>query len=263
MSPPLERITSAANPRYRLWKRYVAHPEAPDCPWIAVEGWKQIGELAAGRRVRLLLAEIETDRKRLRAAIRFSEEIVLLSRRLLEAMSRVRAPQGAVAFFDKPCWSWADQRDCVLYLDGIQDPGNLGSMLRSAAAFDFGLVTAAGTVSCLNEKVVRASAGYLFQTPWIEGVGVEELRSRGYQIWVADTRAGLQVDQAPLKPPVAVVVGPEGGAARVAEGGGRRVRIPMNPGVDSLNAAVAAALLMFEVFRRRDPPQIHRLHRMM
>ncbi len=253
MPPPLDRITSAANPRYRLWKRYVTHPEAPDCPWIAVEGWKQIVELSARRPIRLLLAAAETDRTRLRWALRNSQEVVLVSRRLLEGLSRVRAPQGELAFFDKPAWSWSDQPDCVLYLDGIQDPGNLGTILRSAAAFNFGLVTAPGTVSCLNEKVVRASAGYLFEAPWIEGVPLHELPARGYQVWVADTRAKLELDKAPLQPPLAVVVGREGGAVGTAETPGRRVRIPMHPGVDSLNAAVAASLLMFQVFRSRPP----------
>lgn len=167
----------------------------------------------------------------------------------MESLSAVRASQGVVACFDPPAWQWSDISPYVVLLDGIQDPGNLGTVLRSAAAFGFSLVTSPGTVSCRNDKVIRASAGYLFRVPFLEGVEPAKLKSRGYRLCWADAHGSTEAARLEAVAPLALVIGREGGA--VPPPGEQTIRIPMSQGVDSLNAGVAASLLMYEVFRRR------------
>jgi TrmH family RNA methyltransferase len=245
--PAQDLITSASNPRFRQWKEHVRHPE--EAPWLPIEGVRQVLEISATRRIRLLLLDEEAERGPATAAIARSDEVVRLPRRLMESLSTVRASQGVVACFDPPAWKWSDASPFVVVLDGIQDPGNLGTVLRSAAAFGFSLVTSPGTVSCRNGKVVRASAGYLFRVPFLEGVDLAELKSRGYRLCWADAHGSTEAANLEAVPPLALVIGREGGAAPPP--GALTVRIPMSTGVDSLNAGVAASLLMYEVFRRR------------
>jgi RNA methyltransferase, TrmH family len=253
VSLPADRITSSSNPRYRQWKRDVEHPEA--APWLPVEGLKQIRELADRRIVRLLLVEEAADLSSLALDCGEIERVVRLPRRLLDGLSGVRTGQGWLAFLDRPGWNWEQLKPCIVYLDGIQDPGNLGTILRSAAAFDFSLVTGPGSVACFNRKVIRGSAGYLFQVPFLEGVSAAELSSRGYRLWLADAGGNHEVGRLPGRPPLAFVVGREGGGASRVPPGTGKVRIPMVPGVDSLNAGVAASLLMYEAHRRWGAPE--------
>lgn len=247
----IEHIRSRENPQYKLWRRFLLRPDDPDCPWIPVEGRRQALELSRGRPPALLLLSRE-DLPGVAELTGRALRVVVLGERLLEQASRVRSPQGIIAFFEKPVWTRADLTPFVLFLDRLQDPGNLGAILRTAAATGrFSLVAAPGTVSRFNDKVVRASAGYLFRVPYLEGVPLEELARREYRILVADPGAEADHFGEAFEPPLALAVGAEGAGFDIPPSlPHRRVRIPMDAGVDSLNAAVAASLLMYEVVRR-------------
>ncbi len=231
-------------------------PADPDCPFVPVEGEKQIRELLAARTANLLILS-ESRRRDWPSQAPNVREMIVLPDRLVDQLSPLRTSQGIVGFFDKPDWGFQDLTRHLVFADGLQDPGNLGTILRTAAASGlFSLVTAPGTVSCFNAKVVRASAGYLFSVPFVEGRKVDELRRRGYTIFVADAAGGSELFSAPLDPPLAVVIGREGGGPSSASKGAMRLRIPMAAGVESLNAAVASAVIMYEVVRRRGELEI-------
>lgn len=247
-------IQSRHNPRYKRWLDYVDHPEGDGCDWIAVEGWKQVQDLASRRAIEVLLYTEEPDTRKLEALLSRSRETFRLSPALLERLSSVRTPQGVVAFFEKPRWGWNDLTRCILYLHRLQDPGNLGTLLRAAWATGiFSLVTSPQTVSCFNPKVVRASATALFSVPFLQGVSLEEVEGRGYRLWAASPRGEASLFEARFSEPLAIILGSEGLGLNGLElpGSCRRLRVPMRPETESLNAAVAGSIILYEVFRQR------------
>ncbi len=245
------QISSRDNPRFKQWKRLLRQPERPDVAWLAVEGIKAAGQLAETRPVRLLL--VEEGRRPLPKRLR-CDDTFELSKALFRVLSQVESSQGLIAFFDKPRFSWSDMPPWLLLLDRLQDPGNLGTLLRTAAATGcFGLVASPGSVSFFNPKLIRASAGLLFSTPFLEGVDAIELKQHGYRLYGAASGGASSLFDLPLEPPCGFAVGNEGAglAAGILDLADSSFAIPMAPGVDSLNAAVAGSLIMYEVVRRR------------
>ncbi len=163
-------------------------------------------------------------------------------------------PQGILALAAVPSWNIAslDATDPwrLLVLDGVQDPGNVGTLIRTAAALG-ALATLAlpGTVDLWNAKVVRSAVGAHFRHPafsctW-DALG-EFLQRREAVLWAADGM-GTPVDARRAPRRLALAVGNEGAgtSARVASLAARRVAVPMAPGVESLNVAVAAGILLY------------------
>jgi TrmH family RNA methyltransferase len=192
-------------------------------------------------------------RNQTRALLPLARQSIRLTGSLLKELSSVQAHQGVLAFFSKPDWSWTQLTDCVLYLDRLQDPGNLGTLLRSAWATGlFSVITGPGSVSMFNPKVVRASATAIFSVPCLQGVELVQLHDAGYRILAAVAGGGRSIFRADLAPPLALVIGNEG--AGVSEETARlvseQVHIPMQTPTESLNAAVAGSLLMYEAFRQ-------------
>ncbi|MBI4446608.1 MAG: RNA methyltransferase [Acidobacteria bacterium] len=246
------RIESRQNTRFKQWLRFALHPEEADCPWVPIEGWKNVEELSRKLPIELLLiSEIAQDLAS--PLLARAQEVCLLPNRLLGLLSGVAAPQGIIAFFEKPSWAWRQVSDHVLYLFELQDPGNLGTLIRTAHATGFfTLITSPATVSCFNAKVIRASATALYGVPFLEGVALEELRQRRYKIWAAGPREGISLFDVVFSPPLAVVVGNEGrgwdGSAALM---GKQLTIPTAPQAESLNASVAGSIILYEIFRQR------------
>ena len=182
----------------------------------------------------------------------------------LESLADTEHPQGVVAVIEPRQWTLADIRlhpgTTALALDGVQDPGNVGTMLRTALGLGAaGLVALKGTADLANPKVIRGGMGASFRLPAVPA-SPEELvawaRLQRAQIWVADA-AGEPADRLPVRtaqrPPIVLVVGNEGaGVGPVLDAAAdRRVSIRQAPGVESLNVAVAAGILLHEVTRER------------
>jgi len=172
----------------------------------------------------------------------------------LEALSDTEHPQGVLLVVREPHDPlgvlMAHAVPKVLILDGVQDPGNTGTLIRAARAFGLsGVFTLEGTVDPFNCKVVRASAGALahipvLRLPWADVS--QWLEEKRVPLLVADAR-GEDVRAVDLQPPWALVVGNEGAGPRIElmERAARVLAIPMDPGVDSLNAGLAGAILLF------------------
>jgi TrmH family RNA methyltransferase len=180
----------------------------------------------------------------------------------LEALADTEHPQGIVAVIEPRRWTLSDIQmtpgTVALVLDGVQDPGNVGTMLRTALGLGAaGLIALKGTADLLNSKVIRASMGATFRLPAVPATQDELVAWAPLQrmeFWLADA-AGESPDRLPRsnagRSPVALVVGNEGAGVSPAleAAANRRVAIPLCPGVESLNVAVAAGILLYEITR--------------
>jgi TrmH family RNA methyltransferase len=204
--------------------------------------------------------------ERLLPQIGIHVDTLLLPDKLFNASVPSEAPQGVAALVKVKQFSLEDVLEClqvgpILVVVGLQDPGNLGTMLRSAEAFgSAGVVLGEGTVSPFNSKVIRASAGSIFRLPVVvakSAGGMEKIcatmRSAEVRLIATSSHKGTALDQAKLTGPVAIFVGSEGSGlsrellAQVDE----LVTIPHATQVESLNAGVAGSLVLYEALRQR------------
>lgn len=200
-------------------------------------------------RARSILAQAELQGARIKA----------VSESVMAAMADTVTPSGVLAVFPMFSPSVPSPLTWALVLDGLRDPGNLGTILRSALAARIQLViTTAGTVDVYSPKVVRAAMGAHFRLsllvdpPWVEVQGM----LRGLCVVVAVPREGTPYWQVDWRQPTALLIGSEAegiGVEGVKLATGRAM-IPMAEEVESLNAAIAASVLLFEGARQRFYP---------
>lgn len=187
---------------------------------------------------------------------RAAERVAYVADAVFAALSSTEAPQGVIALVKPPAWKFGDvQRGTALVavLDGIQDPGNAGAILRAAEAFGAtGAVFLKGCVNPYNPKCLRASAGSIFRLPVISGVSVADLFEHlPLPLYSAEPRAARLAADAEFGKPCAIVIGSEGrGVSAAVSAKALPVRIPTVE-VESLNAAVAAGVLFYEARRQR------------
>jgi len=185
-----------------------------------------------------------------------TDELYPVSDAVLRAIAGTETPQGIVAvvpFVELPP---PEAPVLILVVDGLQDPGNLGTLLRTAAAAGVGeVILGPGTVDPYNPKVVRGAAGAHFHLPITVMRDWETIAQRLAErpIWLADVHGEHVYYDVDWTQPAALIVGSEArgageAARRLATG---RVVIPMEGQVESLNAAVAAAVILFEALRQR------------
>lgn len=181
----------------------------------------------------------------------------LVSESVMEHCSDTVTPQGVLAVLPFPELAPPDPATFVLIADRLRDPGNLGTLLRTALAAGVEQVLLApGTVDFSNPKVVRSAMGAHLWLPIVDAdwATIAEVVS-GCQVWLAAAGGATPYTEVDWTQPAALVVGSEAHGAgergrSLAQG---RISIPMRPVVESLNAAVAAAIVLFEVVRQRGP----------
>jgi len=170
-------------------------------------------------------------------------------------------PQGALAVAEKPVWSEADlfgrEGGNVLVLDRVQDPGNLGTLIRTAEAMGFtGALLVKGCCDPWSPKVVRSAAGSLLRLPVLQAEDAAEalalLKKHGKTCWCAVMDGETACFDADLAKDAAVVIGNEGGgASEEFKNASPGLSIPMAGKTESLNAAYAGAIIMYESLRQR------------
>lgn len=184
-----------------------------------------------------------------------SAEVLRVSEDVMRFMADTKTPQGVLAVVDFP-----EEEPTVssfsLVLDGVRDPGNLGTILRTAQAAGVEqVVTVRGTVDLFGPKVVRGGMGAHFRLHLLWDRSWEEVERslEGKQTLLADPRAGTPYHQVDWTVPTALIVGGEAhGAGRKARGlASQRVTIPMRGKVESLNVAVATSVMLFEAAWQR------------
>jgi TrmH family RNA methyltransferase len=181
-------------------------------------------------------------------------EVEALDRGLMQSLSDTETSQGILAVLEERELPIVDPLDFVLVLDAIRDPGNLGTLLRSASASGVqAVLLSSDSVDAFSPKVVRAGMGSHFRMP-IRSMTWDQIRerTRGLKIHLADMQGGA-CWQADFRSPMALIVGGEasGGSEAARNLAQWLVSIPMLGQTESLNAAVAGSVLMFEVLRQR------------
>jgi TrmH family RNA methyltransferase len=176
---------------------------------------------------------------------------VLLSAALFDSLASTVTSQGVIALFERPSFGdlFADRDRIIVALDGVQDPGNVGTIVRLAAAFDAGgVVLLPGTADAYSPKSIRASAGAILTVPLASMTG-DELLARDWPLFAADAN-GKAID--PPSRGAVIVFGSEGDGVspEIAEGA-TRIAIPMSKRIESLNVASSAAVLLARSYALR------------
>jgi TrmH family RNA methyltransferase len=178
----------------------------------------------------------------------------------LARLAGTEHPQGIVAVVEPPSWTLERLRVAgdavVLVLDGVQDPGNVGALARTALGLGaMALVALPGSADLHNPKALRGSMGALFRLPSIStdvGTFVAWARAADLALWTT-AAGGIPIGEAHRDGPIALLVGNEGTGVHpeLAALAARSVSVPLRGGVESLNVAVAAGILLYEVTRDR------------
>jgi TrmH family RNA methyltransferase len=256
-------VQSKQNARVKELRAALLHPGKNRGRIVALEGIQLLGEaLRSGLAVQTVF--VHQGREQLLAQLELADsvEVLAVPEEVLASAVTTENPQAVAALVQAPAWAWTDVLTAVplvVVLAGIQDPGNLGTILRSAEAFGAsGVVCLPGTVSGWNPKAVRASAGSVFRLPLLaltEDACFSQLGAAGVRTLAAMAHEAEAVDGCNLKGPIAFVIGSEGSglAAETAARCDARVTIPCPGPVESLNAAVAASLLLYVAASQRHP----------
>ena len=181
-----------------------------------------------------------------------------VSAKVMQAISDTKNPQGILAVLEMKSLPVPDQLDFVLILDRLRDPGNMGAILRTAAAANVQVVfLTTGCVDVYSPKVLRAGMGAQFRIPIQnkEWIGIKkQINNAVLKIFLAMSEGGVSYYEAEFQRPLALIIGGEadGASDEILQSVDSRVTIPMPGGGDSLNAAVAAGILLFEIAHQRE-----------
>ena len=229
----MKSISSRQNPHFkRVWAAIREHADE-----IVIEGPKQVADaIAAGWK-----------------PIEVIERGVHFTAQLFDSLAETRSPQNVLGLFHRPRWS-ADEilktRDTVaVALDAVQDPGNVGTIVRLAAAFDCaGVLLLPGCADPFGPKAIRASVGAILNVP-VASVSIGDLRQLNL---IAADMSGAAVD--PPSRDAVFVFGNEGaGVSEELMRAAKTIAIPMSKRVESLNVASSAAILLSRSFSLRTP----------
>lgn len=262
----MRRISSRSNPLVTRF-RDVARGRGPD-GLILLDGEHLVEEaLASGVSLETVaLAESAVDRYSdglLDRIERAGVQVVRVPTPVLAAMSPVRHPSGVVAlataFSATLDDAVAGTPQLVLVLDGIQDAGNVGAIVRAADGCGAtGVVTTEGTADPFGWKALRGAMGSTFRLPIAvhqpASAAVDRFRSGGIAIVATVPRHGTPLPAFELRGPVAILLGSEGAGLSdsLVAAADQRLSIPMRPPVESFNVAITAALILYEASKQRD-----------
>jgi len=258
-------ITSRRNPKIQEIRKLARREHRAATRRCLLEGTRCVEEaMDAGARIYEVLvtphllhsARGETLLERLKAA---GAGVAVVTDEVIAVVSDTETPQGIVAVAAMSSETLClDGNPLILVVDGVRDPGNLGTLIRTAAALGSGgVIVTRGTVDIYNPKCVRATMGSLFRVPVEERpdatAAVSFLKERGLRVVAGDVRAKTACYDWDFTGPTAVLVGGEafGPSADVLTRCDGQVRIPMPGGVESFNVAVAGSILMYEAVAQR------------
>ena len=271
-------ITSRDNRWLKQFRAALRGTGPRDGEPIGVEGPKIVEEaLRSGLEAEALLVSEagESEAGRILDAASASEmgiprsRVLRTTNKLFEGVAGTDTPQGVAALFRQRAWGFDDvlrgpgamreRSPLVIVLAAVQDPGNVGTILRSAEAFGAtGAVAARGTADPWSPKALRASAGSALRLPVLRGMAIPvllaQLKMAGVKIYATISAPLDHATEADFREPAAIFVGNEssGVPAEVERAADALISIPMAAEVESLNAGVAASLVLYEAARQRN-----------
>jgi len=260
----LRRVESRQNARVKELRRAFAEAAPNQQGEVAIEGMHLVEEaIRSGLRLQtVFFSESARERAhRLLPQLSAQTEALLLPDSVFGSAVPTEAPQGVAALVRIKSFTLdgilATQPALLVITAGLQDPGNLGTIARSAEAFGVtGLLLGERTVSPWNWKAVRASAGSLFRLPAAKielAKTLPEMKARGVRVLATSSHKGTAISEADLRGPIAIVVGGEGAGVPkdVSAQADEILVIPQSPKVESLNAGIAASIVLYEAARQR------------
>lgn len=186
----------------------------------------------------------------------------IVSDKIFDGMSQTKTPQGILAIVKQPEYDFEEiisrESSKLLFLEDVRDPGNIGTMIRTAegAGFD-GIVLSKESVDMFNPKVVRSTMGAIYRVPFIyEENFSKTLKDKyvasGYNLYAAHLEGATNYTSVEYNKKTGIIIGNEanGISDEVVKVAQNMIKIPMEGKVESLNAAVSAALIMYEVYRQ-------------
>jgi len=257
-------ITSSQNPKIQAVRALMTQSKARrKGDAFVVEGIRLAEEaLGSGwQPEQVLFTELLPGRGRtiIEAFARTGCDMIEVSAPLMQSLADIESTQGLMAVFPVRRLPVPEHLDFVLIADSLRDPGNLGTLMRTCLAAGVQLmILTPGTVDAFSPKVVRAGMGAHFRLAiidisWLEIANLLRNRPEPLEIHLAEMGSGKPFWEANFRSPVALVIGGEAAGASIEahQAANHFVHIPMPGSSESLNAAVAAAVLIFEVVRQR------------
>lgn len=253
-------LTSTKNARLAAVRRAVAAGRETEDGLIVAEGPHLVEEALGGAwEIEQILVTPEARERHVRLVQQADCEIVDVAPRAFASLAATETTQGILALLRPAQWEWANLTSgpaLVVALDGVQDPGNAGAIVRSAEAFGAtGVVFAKGGARVANGKLLRATAGSIFRVPYLEGMNTRgwlaEVRERGMKLYALTPRGGRPVTEADFRVPCALAVGSEAsGLSSEVAAEAESVRIPSGK-VESLNAAISCSIALWVAQQQR------------
>jgi TrmH family RNA methyltransferase len=261
----LRRIEGRHNALVKELRQAFSRGELTSSGDCAVEGFRIVEEaVRSGLKCRAVFfsQSAESRAARLLPQIGAHVETLLLPDKLFASAVPSQTPQGVAALVHLKTFSLEDvlsnsSAGPVLVIAGVQDPGNLGTIIRSAEAFEAkGVLLSGGTVSAYNNKVIRASAGSAFRVAIARvelDAAIEAIRRREIRLVATSSHKGVLLQETKLDAGTAVFIGNEGAGIdkKLLGQMDELVMIPHSPRVESLNAGIAASIVLYETARQR------------
>ena len=260
-----ETISSAANPLVKSVRRAIAHSTLTEDGLCVAESFHLLEEALRGDCAVKVVLAARSVQSAVEAHVRRLQGIrmAVLPDALFQSLAGTESSQGVIALVVPPSWTLEQLfrgGSLVVVLDGVQDPGNAGAIVRAAEAFGAtGVMFLKGSVSPFNPKTLRASAGSLFRMPFVHSLDAELARAAFKQNKL-DVYAGVpftahnhvkSIVNVDFTRKCAVIIGSEGqGVSESLHAGAIDLAVP-TVGVESLNAAMAASVILYEARRQR------------
>ena len=254
-----EIITSLQNPQVKIWRSLnKSRAERLKHGLFLAEGEHMAGEAVKEHKARALLIDSGA-RDKFGALSKNAEgvSVYYLAPHVMAALCDAKTPQGVAALCDYPQESaLPDPGDFLVALDGVQDPGNVGTIIRTMDAAGYScLLMDEKTADPWGPKALRATMGGIFRIPLVRCKNLPDalraLAQNGYDIAAGDLRGEPLFQRRKAKDKICVVIGSEGQGISppVLEAATLRLKIPIVGGAESLNAAVAGAIMMYDFLR--------------
>ncbi|GAB3803906.1 TrmH family RNA methyltransferase [Virgibacillus kimchii] len=242
-------ITSVKNDKVKNWKKLHKRKVRKETESFLIEGFHLLEE---ARNSHWVIKEVIVQQKVIVPDWCHSLPILEVSEQVFRQISRTESPQGIAAVVEMKEAQIIDG-DHILIIDAVQDPGNLGTMIRTADACGFsGIVVSLDTVDIYNEKVIRATQGSLFHIPVQQRelkTEISSLKDNGYQIWATALQGAVPFNNLDVPEKTALIVGNEGAGVKetLLAAADKTVKIPIYGKAESLNVSVAAGILMYYI----------------
>ncbi|QDP40814.1 TrmH family RNA methyltransferase [Radiobacillus deserti] len=245
-------ITSIQNTKVKQWSKMKKKKERTETGMFLVEGFHLVQEAVQSEwTVEEIIVQDGVEIPNWARVYQIHD----VTDNVFQHIADTKTPQGIAAVVHQRQANQLNGNKLLL-MDAVQDPGNLGTIIRTADAAGFdGIVLGEGTVDLFNDKVVRATQGSIFHVPIVQQdlpTKIKELQEAGYQVWASTLEESVTYTE--LQPPkrIALIVGNEGAgiSSTIVELADEKVRIPIYGQAESLNVSVATGVLLYYLATR-------------